>query len=155
MVTLTNPPGWWDFMLRVPMNGQYGISGKIVDWSPNVKQRVRENVALYKSIRRNFMGADVYHLTPAPAHENPTGWCGVQYVSPDRKHSLLMAYRLDQSNWVHAFKLRGLDLAGRYQIAVDGTRKGDFNGRDLTVAGFPVELEEQWRAAVVELEALP
>jgi len=155
MITPTNPPGWWDFMLRVPMNGQFGISSRIVDWSPNLKQRAIENVALYKRIRRNFMGADVYHLTPPPPHENPTGWCGVQYVSPDRKHSLLMAYRLDQSNWVHAFKLRGLDLATRYQLAVDGTKKGVFSGRDLTDAGFPVELGEQWRAAVVELEALP
>jgi alpha-galactosidase len=155
MIRPTNPPAWWDFMLRVPMNGQFGMSGKIVDWSPEVKQRVRENVALYKRIRRNFMGADVYHLTPPPPHDNPTGWCGVQYVSPDRKRSLLMAYRLDQSNWVHAFKLRGLDLATRYQLTVDGTKKGVFSGLDLTDAGLPVELGEQWRAAVVELEALP
>jgi alpha-galactosidase len=154
-VTLTNPPGWWDFMLRVPMNGQFGMSSQLVDWNSALKQRVKENLALYKRIRHNFMGADVYHLTPPPAHDNPTGWCGMQYVSPDRKHSLLMAYRLDQSNWVHAFKLRGLESATRYQLSVDGTKKGVFSGRDLTDAGLPVELGEQWRAAVVELEALP
>jgi alpha-galactosidase len=154
-VTLTNPPGWWDFMLRVPMNGQFGMSSQLVDWNSALKQRVKENLALYKRIRHNFMGADVYHLTPPPAHDNPTGWCGMQYVSPDRKHSLLMAYRLDQSNWVHAFKLRGLDPATRYQLTADGTKKGIFSGRDLTEAGIPVELGEEWRAAVVELEALP
>src|SRR5271157_719715 len=155
MVTPTNPPGWWDFMMRVPMNGQYGISSKIVDWSPEVKRRAAENVALYKRIRRNFMGADVYHLTLPPPHDNPTGWCGMQYVSADRKHSLLMAYRLEESNWVYAFKLRGLDLAARYQLTVDETKKGVFSGRDLSDAGFPVELGEPWRAVVVELEALP
>jgi alpha-galactosidase len=154
-VTLSNLPYWWDFMLRVPMNGQFGISSRIVEWTPDLKQRAKENVALYKQIRSNLMGADVYHLTPSPAHDNPTGWCGIQYVLPDRKHSLLMAYRLGQSGSVHAFKLRGLDLAAHYQIAVDGAKKGVVSGRDLTDAGFPVELGDEWRAAVVDLEELP
>jgi alpha-galactosidase len=45
------PPGWWDFILRVPMNGQYGISSKVFDWSPALRKRAAENVALYKRIR--------------------------------------------------------------------------------------------------------
>ena len=34
VVDSTRPPGWWDFMLRVPMNGQFGISGRIPEWTP-------------------------------------------------------------------------------------------------------------------------
>jgi hypothetical protein len=28
-VNLANPPGWWDFMFRVAMNGQFAISSRI------------------------------------------------------------------------------------------------------------------------------
>jgi len=46
VVDSSKPPGWWDFMLRVPMNGQFGISGRIPEWSAVVRKRVADNVAL-------------------------------------------------------------------------------------------------------------
>jgi alpha-galactosidase len=66
VVDSTRPAGWWDFMLRVPMNGQFGISGRIPEWSAAVRERVAANVALYRRIRGTIVGADVCHLTPAP-----------------------------------------------------------------------------------------
>ena len=124
-VDLTRPAAWWDFLFRAPMNGQWGISSQVFGWNEALLERAQENVALYKKIRGLLRDADVYHLTPAPAHNNPTGWMAVEYVSEDRKHSVVMAYRLGQSTPQQIFTLRG--------------------GRRLTVS-----LDAEWRAAVID-----
>ncbi len=35
------PPGWWDFLFRVPMNGQFGISSRVAAWSPGAEAEGR------------------------------------------------------------------------------------------------------------------
>jgi alpha-galactosidase len=149
----TDKPGWWDYMLRVPMNGQYGISSRVFDWSAALLERAADNVALYKRIRQVIMGADVYHLTSAPNHEDPTGWSAIQYVSPDASRSVIMAYRLGNSQEVRVFKLRGLDAARQYRVSIGGAAVGARSGQDLARAGLRVELDEVWRAAVVEVSS--
>jgi len=151
-VKLDSPPGWWDFLFRVPMNGQYGLSSRVYEWNDALKQRARENVELYKRIRRTIMGADVYHLTPPPDNSRPTGWMGLQYVSSDNARSVLMAYRLGQSNMQHVFRLRGLAKGKTYRVRVDGRPQGAFTAEHLAGAGLPVTLDAEWRAAVIELE---
>ncbi|MCX6634937.1 MAG: alpha-galactosidase, partial [Acidobacteria bacterium] len=142
--------GWWDFMLRVPMNGQYGISSKVFEWSPELKQRARANVALYKRIRPAIVGADVYHLTPPPDHNAPEGWTGIQYVAAGGR-SVLMAYRCQGGEAERSFKLRGLDPSKTYRVRVDEKDRGVMTGAQLSTEGLKLELAE-WRAAVVELE---
>jgi alpha-galactosidase len=152
-VNPSGPPGWWDFMFRVPMNGQYGISSRVFDWSPELRKRAAENVALYKRIRGTIMGADVYHLTPPPANQDPSGWMGLQYVSPDRNRSVLMAYRLGRSKADHVFQMRGLDPGAWYKVKIDGVEQRAVSQQELVARGVRVRLDEEWRAAVIELEA--
>jgi alpha-galactosidase len=155
----TGKPGWWDYMFRIPMNGQYGISSRVFDWSPALRQRAAANVALYKRIRDVIMGADVYHLTPEPDHDNPTGWSAIEYVSPNASRGVLMAYRLGSSQVIweavrraaRVFKLRGLNDSLEYRISIDGVVVGNRSGRDLAQAGLRLELDEAWRSAVVEV----
>jgi alpha-galactosidase len=154
-VLLSNPPGWWDFMFRVPMNGQYGISSRVFDWSPELRQHARDAVALYKRLRQVIIGADVYHLTPPPAHYDPTGWSAVQYVSVDGKRSVLMAYRLAKSTASQVFQLRGLAAEGKYRVSEEGKTRGSMAGRQLVSQGLPVKLDAEWRAAVFELQEEP
>jgi alpha-galactosidase len=154
-VVLSNPPGWWDFMLRVPMNGQYGFSSRVFDWSPEMKQHATDAVRLYKRLRQVIMGADVYHLTPPPAHNDPTGWSAIQYVSPDRKRSMVTVYRLAQSNATEALKLRGLDAERKYRVTEEGQPRGVLTGREVSTRGFPVKIDAEWRATVIELQAEP
>jgi alpha-galactosidase len=150
------PPGWWDFLFRVPMNGQFGISSRVFDWSPSLRQRAAENVALYKRIRTVIQGSDVYHLTPSPSHQDPQGWMALQYVSGDRTRSVLMAYRLRGSKPERHWKLRGLDPAAWYRITIDGKpRPNPVSQQELAVTGLQVRLDAEWRAAVVELQAVP
>jgi alpha-galactosidase len=151
-VKLTNPPGWWDFLFRVPMNGQFGISSRVFDWSPELLARAQENVALYKRIRQTIAGADVYHLTPPPDHDQPAGWMGLQYVPEDGARSVLMAYRLGKSEPRHTFQLRGLVPGRTYGARLDGKPLGKFTAGQLAGEGLVLSLDAEYRAAVVELE---
>jgi alpha-galactosidase len=150
---MSAPPGWWDFMLRVPMNGQFGISSRVFEWNPALRMRAAENVALYKRIRGVITAGDVYHLTPPPPNQDPTGWMALQYVTPDRKRSVLMAYRLGNSKTEECFKLRGLDRAAWYRVSVDGKPIRSVAQQELALHGLALELEAEWRSAVVEIEA--
>ena len=154
-IALSNPPGWWEFMLRVPMGGQFGISSRVLDWNADLIKTVSEGVALYKRIRRVIRGSDVYYLTPQPSHENPTGWCALQFVSANQKESVLMAYRLGNSDAMKVFKLRGLDPAKSYRISLDGINQGEVGGETLSTSGFQIYRKDEWRAAVVELQEGP
>ena len=146
-------PGWWDFMFRVPMNGQFGISSRLAEWTPELKKRAIENVALYKRVRPVITGADVYHLTPPPAAgANPVGWMALQYNSGDCNRSVVMAYRLGRSEPQQVFRLRGLDPEQRYRVTSEGRPAGVLTGRQLASQGLPIKLEAEWRAAVIELE---
>jgi alpha-galactosidase len=150
-VALSHPPGWWDFMFRVPMNGQFGISSRVFAWNGDLVRNAAANVALYKRLRQVVMGADVYHLTGQPSHDDPRDWSALQYVSPDRKNSLLFAYRLENGAATRVFKLRGLDPSRTYRVSVDGETAPEVRGETLSLTGLQVHLDSEWRAAVVEL----
>jgi len=144
-------PGWWDFMLRVPMNGQFGISSRVFEWPPELKKRAAENIALYKRIREVIADGDVYHLTPPPANQAPRGWMALQYAAPDAGKSVLMAYRLGGGEAERRFALRGLRKGATYRVSVDGVKRPAVSAAELS-GGWPVRLDAEWRAAVVELE---
>ena len=154
-VDLSAPPGWWDFMLRVPMNGQFGISSRVFEWSPALRKRAAENVALYKNIRGVIAGGDVYHLTPPPSHRDPKGWMALQYVTADKKRSVLMAYRLGDGKPEETFRLRGLDPGAWYRITVDGKQVPATSQQELALHGLPLKLDAEWRAAVIEITKEP
>jgi len=150
---MTQPPGWWDFLFRIPMNGQFGISSRIADWSPALRQRAAGEVASYKRIRTVIDGSDVYHLTAQPAHNDPQGWMAIQYVARDAQRSVLLAYRLGHSEPSRRFPLRGL-TAERYAVSIDGQPAGTFTAQELAGPGLPLTRDAEWRGAMVELEAV-
>jgi alpha-galactosidase len=155
VVNPSKPAGWWDFMLRVPMNGQFGISGRIPEWSAAVRQHVSANVTLYRRIRGTIAGADVYHLTPAPRRNAPTGWSVLQYVQPGGRRAVVLAYRLAQSSAATTLRLRGLQSRATYEVTVDGQRLAPATGASLSGRGLRLQLPAIWRAAVVELAQQP
>jgi alpha-galactosidase len=144
---------WWDFMLRVPMNGQLGISSKVFEWPAGLVEHAASNVALYKRIRSTIAQADVYHLTEQPAHNNPKGWMAIQYVTKNADKSIVTAYRLEESLPAQTFKLRGLSSSAKYKIVSDGKDLGTMTGEALMDEGVSVNLESTWRAGVIELKS--
>jgi alpha-galactosidase len=155
LVDLKKTPSWWDFMFRVPMNGQFGISSRVFDWNQPLKERAAENIVLYKQVRQTIAGADVYHLTAEPAHRNPTGWMAIEYVSPANGDSVLMAYRLGTSSAENVFHLRGLDEQAMYDISEDGRIVMHAVGSKLAKEGLPVRLGDEWNAAVFQIKKHP
>jgi hypothetical protein len=149
----TDSPQWWDFMFRVPMNGQFGISSKVFDWSPDLLAHAARNVTLYKRIRYIIATADAYHLTRQPAHNDPAGWMAIQYAAQDGANSVVMAYRLQDSLASQTFKLHGLIPTANYQVTSDGKALGEMPGRELMDDGVAVNLEHPWSSAVIELHA--
>jgi alpha-galactosidase len=154
-VDVSTPPGWWDFMFRVPMNGQYGVSSRVDQWSPELKDRAAQNVALYKTLRDVVADADVYHLTPPPNHDNPTGWMALQYITEDRRRSVVMTYRLSKSAAEQFLKLRELQPKLIYSVKIDGVPSGKDSGAAWMARGLPVRLDAEWRAAIVEFTVEP
>jgi alpha-galactosidase len=144
--------GWWEFMLRVPMNGQFGISSRVFDWPNELKAVAKAEMARYSRIRKVIAGADTYHLTSSPDHDDPKDWMALQYVAPDRKKSVVNVYRLAQSNSQKSFPLRGLDAGKLYRVLENGMDKGVKSGADLGNLGLKVVLDEEFRASVFELE---
>ncbi|MGA8151370.1 MAG: alpha-galactosidase [Terriglobales bacterium] len=154
-INLTNPAGWWDFMFRVPMNGQLGLSSRVGDWNQALKDHATENLTLYKRIRGTLTGADVYHLTPAPKHTHPTGWMAIQYVGPNGTHSVVTAYRLADGPAKKLFRLRGLLPDAIYEVSKDGKPLLKARGVELASSGLRVSLDEEWRAAIFEIDVRP
>ncbi len=147
-------PEWLDFLFRVPMNGPFGVSSRVFEWTPAMRARAAENIALYKHLRPVLMGSDVYHLTPPPDHDRPTGWMALQYVTPDAVRSVVMAYRLGSSQPTEKLRLRGLAPEREYRVLQGGRPVGTRTGRALASEGLPVTLGSDWRAEVLELEQL-
>ncbi|MCL4401316.1 MAG: alpha-galactosidase [Acidobacteria bacterium] len=155
-VDLNNPAGWWDFMFRIAMNGQFGVSSRIFDWSPALKKRAAGNIALYKRLRGVIAGGDVYHLTAPPAAgSEPTGWMALQYNAEDRKRGAVLAFRLGKSEARKVLRLRGLEPNRRYRATEEGRLRGVFSGEQLAHQGLTVELPSEWRSSVIEFTAEP
>lgn len=149
-------PGWWDYLFRIAMNGQFGISGRLQEWDPALRARAAANVALYKRVRATVADGDVYHLTPPPALERPAGWMALQYAAPDGGRSVVMAYRLGGAGAADtSLRLRGLRPDAEYDVVRDGRPAGRARGSALAAAGLPVALGAPWRAAVYEVTARP
>ena len=119
-----------------------------------LRRHATQAVADYKRLRQVIEGADVYHLTPPPARDHPTGRMGLEYVSANGQRALFMAYRLGQSAAENTFRLRGLDPEHEYAVKLDGKAHGRRTGRQLAEAGCPVTLDAEWWATIIEIEAV-
>jgi alpha-galactosidase len=147
----TLPGGYYDFMFKIPMNGQFGISSRIIDWSPELWQCAVKNVQLYKRIRTVIADADCYHLTPQPDYDDPTGWTAMQYVTPDQRKSVVTAYRTRNNYPAFNAILKGLDSKRKYKVSIDGVSKGIYTGSALMKSGLIITLNDEYRASVVEI----
>lgn len=146
------PGGYWDYMFKIPMNGQFGVSSRILDWGPELWQCALDNIKLYKRIRDTLADADCYHLTGQPDYVDPEGWTALQYVNPVSRNGLLMAYRTRGEEPEFVARLQGLNASGRYKVSMNGVAKGSYTGDELERNGLKIRLDDEYRACVVELD---
>lgn len=123
----------WDYMARAAMLGGFGLSQKLPDLPAWLRQRIVEQIHLYKAhVRRFVREADLYHLTPQPRRDGTPGrrWAAFQYRLPDGSEHLLFVFRLPGGEPARRIRLKGLDRGRVYRVRglegeTDFTARGD------------------------------
>ena len=115
-----------EFRMHVSMCGALGIGGHLVHWGAEQRAQAAYWIARYKEIRPIIQFGDLYRLHSA--QQNP--FSAVQYVSKDKKESMLFAFRTHQPLIPHVeaqppVYLRGLVPTASYQVeGIDEIRSG-------------------------------
>ncbi|MDQ3403640.1 MAG: alpha-galactosidase [Actinomycetota bacterium] len=140
-----------EFRFRVAMQGVLGISGDILQWSEEDLTRARELIAEYKRLRPTVHNGAQHWLVP-PSDTKP---CAVQYVSRDRRETVVFVYQVRgvAGEGLRRIRLRGLDADRRYRREADGLVS---TGAALMASGLPAAFPtpqpplhtEDWRSRV-------
>ncbi len=106
-----------EFRMHVSMCGSLGIGGHLVHWSAEQREQAAYWIARYKEIRSIIQFGDLYRLRSP--QQNP--FSAVQYVSKDRRESVLFAFRTHRPSATQLelqppVYLRGLDPTASYAI---------------------------------------
>ncbi len=124
-----------EFRLHVSMCGALGIGGHLVHWGEDKRREAAYWIKVYKEIRPILQFGDLYRLrsprasagTTSPqenAFSAPpagTGTTSLQYVSKDKKESVLFAFRTHEPH-IPQFEARppiyprGLNPTAKYTI---------------------------------------
>ena len=136
----------WDFSLRVPLFGQYTISGLRDEWLAEGAERfdkLKRHVEIYKDFLRPFVGAcRVFHHTPVLAGPGRCPWCVWEYVAEDLSRALVGVFRLeDAAGDEYHFVPRGLGHRRRYSVRLESAgREFTESGEVLAGSGIQVHL---------------
>ncbi|BDG36495.1 alpha-galactosidase [Saccharococcus caldoxylosilyticus] len=135
---------------HVAMSGNFGYELDLTKLSEKEKQKVKEQVAFYKEIRRLVQFGTFYRIL-SPFEGNEAAW---MFVSEDRSEALVVYFRvLAEANAPLSFiRLKGLDPEKDYELIGSGEIYG---GDELMYAGLNVPqrrgdfISVIWRLKVV------
>jgi alpha-galactosidase len=128
------------FAFRSLFGGPLGIGARLSDWSEEVVQLARREVALYKSLRPHLLG-DYYPLFEQP--RDTQVWEGWQFHDPEEQAGFAVVLRLEDSPYECArVRLRGLAPGATYLLTdVDSGQESSLTGAEL-MEGLPVALPQ-------------
>ena len=120
------------FRFHVAMQGVLGVGGHILNWSAEDCARARGLIEAYKRLRPIVQQGSQYWLAPPSAAGSP---CAVQYVSPDRRQTVVFLYQVRGvvGQGLRRVRLRGLDPDRRYRRAA----AAESTGAALMGSGIP------------------
>ena len=120
------------------MAGALSFGGDIASWSPELTQRIRRCVDVYRK-HRHLLVQDYFRLLPVPTDD--TMFDAAQFISYDRRESILLAYRVLGKPDRQTIRLQGL-LEDEYVIEspLSGDRAMTRSGSDLITHGLEVVL---------------
>lgn len=115
---------------NVALSGNLGYELNLGELSEQEQQAVQKQIEFYKAHRELIQFGDFYRLLN-PFTGDQAAW---QFVSPDKKHSLVMFFTImnEASLPMNILKLAGLDADTEYLI--NGNKKAD--GDELMHVGF-------------------
>jgi alpha-galactosidase len=130
------------YMLRSGMMGWCTIMLDMSKWNDEQRAAGKRQFELYKTELRPLIAhGNLYHVS-----ERPDGvhWDGMQYASTGANKSVLFAFRGTTDEKSHTFKLKGLDVKKRYELAYeDGAVKtAMLSGKRLMEEGVTVSLPD-------------
>ena len=111
------------FRHNVAMAGNFGYELDVTKFNEEDKQLIKEQVAIYKSVRKLVQYGDLYRLL-SPFEGNYTSFL---YVAEDKKEAVLFLYKVMNVPNSPLFRLRldGLDQNRNYRI----------DGSDIVISG--------------------
>ena len=106
-----------EFRFHVSMCGALGIGAHLARWSSAEREKARQFVAEYKTVREIVQFGDQYRLLPAGSD----GLIALEYLSKDRRQGLLFVFRLflPEPAILTAVFPRGLDPQALYRMDGD------------------------------------
>ena len=154
-------PGMFEFAIRLPLFGQYCISGVPDEWrdpsSPPFKA-IRRYVGIYKDFVRPMMNdCRVYHHTPSLVGligERPA-CCVLEYAAADASRALIGVFRLDgRFDMTLDIRPRGLDAQRTYRVRLDSADQTlTATGAKLADRGIAVTLTDTPSSELILIEA--
>ena len=117
-----------ELALRVPLFGQYCISGLKEEWldsSNSECQMIERHIDIYKNFLRPFVrDCRVFHHTPVLVGQNRSSWCVLEYAARDATRALAGVFKLDDScSGEYHFVPKGLDPACDYRVKLDSAQQ--------------------------------
>ncbi|TAH67147.1 MAG: alpha-galactosidase [Anaerolineaceae bacterium] len=112
-----------DFRHHVAMSGNFGYELDVTKYNDDEKKYIKEQVALYKSIRKLIQFGDLYRLE-SPFDGNDSS---LIYVSEDKREAVLFLYRVlgIPNTPLRRIKLMGLDPSYNYEIGDETIISGE------------------------------
>jgi alpha-galactosidase len=124
------------------MAGSMSFSGHIASWSATHTTLVNRYLDGYRSFRHLLM-KDFYALTPYPRTE--ADWDVVEFVDPDEREAVVLAYRVRGEVRTRRVYLRGLDPGKIYQVRYPFSKRKPrkVGGESLIEKGLRITLEQE------------
>ncbi|GBC98680.1 Alpha-galactosidase [bacterium HR17] len=98
---------------RSRMGGAFGLSARLAEWDAATRERARRHIAEYKRLRP-FVLQRRFTLTPQA--QSLRAWTVWQFHDPTSDSGAVLAFRDQSPQERFTVRLKGLDLAKRYEL---------------------------------------
>ena len=140
------------FMLRSGMMGWCTIMTDTSKWTPEQHQAAKRQFALYKQqLRPLIRDADLYHVSDRP---DGVRWDGIEYFDSKTGRGALFAFRGNNDEPRHAFKLKGLSPEADYALSFEdrSSPASIARGAELMKSGIELNLPERESSELVFIQ---
>jgi alpha-galactosidase len=131
--------------VRSRMLGALGFSCRLIEWTPNERRIVHEEIARYRRAIRPIMATGRFsHLLPQPEIDSatmstPHAWEAYGITSSDRSRAVVLAFRNKATASTLPLRLPGLDPDATYDITYDDGQVRSATGSVITSEGITAE----------------
>ncbi len=132
-------------MLRSRMLGAFGLSCRLIDWTEDTRRIAAEEIAVFRSYRRQLWDGFFAHLTPQPPIDpvriaTPSEWDAYQTLSADGRDGQILAFRNASVNDTLTVHPKRLDPTATYRVSHEHGKPYDRGGDLLLRDGITIAI---------------